>query len=106
MGAGNYGGQGGGMPAYQQMSSYPQGPSGKGGSSSYGPPPQRMAPPSPFGSGKGGGRAGMQDSYSRMMPPPFMQAQQAARWLRDPWSSRKQFKRQKTRLLVMQTTKP
>jgi hypothetical protein len=76
MGAGNYGGQGGGMPAYQQMSSYPQGPSGKGGSSSYGPPPQRMAPPSPFGSGKGGGRAGMQDSYSRMMPPPFMQAQQ------------------------------
>jgi hypothetical protein len=76
MGAGNYGGQGGGMPAYQQMSSYPQGPSGKGGSSSYGPPPQRMAPPSPFGSGKGGGRAGMQDSYSRPQPFPGMQPTQ------------------------------
>jgi len=76
MGAGNYGGQGGGMPAYQQMSSYPQGPSGKGGSSPYGSPPQRMSQPSPFGGGKGGGRYGMQDNYNRVMPPPFMQAQQ------------------------------
>jgi hypothetical protein len=76
MGAGNYGGQGGGMPAYQQMSSYSQGPSGKGGSSPFGPPPQRMSQPSPYGGGKGGGRSGMQDGYNRMMPPPFMQAQQ------------------------------
>lgn len=60
MGSGNYGGQGGGMPAYQQMSSYPQGQSGKGGASPYGPPPQRMESPSPYGGGKGGGRSVMQ----------------------------------------------
>ena len=69
MGMGS-GGRGGGMPAYQQMSSYPQGPSGKGGASPYGPPPQRMSQPSPYGGGKGGSRQMPYNTYPGQFQPP------------------------------------